>query len=52
MSLKDTSIKSTTKRVLNELVIALNEYSKEYPNISLETALQSHKGDERDALKF
>jgi hypothetical protein len=43
MFLKNTTIKSTTKRVLNELIVALNEYSKECPNISLATALQSHK---------
>ena len=43
MLFKKTTIKSTTKRVLNELVVALNEYSKECPSIPLTTALQSQK---------
>jgi hypothetical protein len=41
MSLKDTSIRSTAKRVLKEIMIAFNEFGQEYPNMPIVTVLQS-----------
>jgi hypothetical protein len=41
MLLKNTTIKSTAKRVLKEIIIAINEFRQEYPNMPIETTLQS-----------
>jgi hypothetical protein len=41
MFLKDTSIRSTAKRVLTEIMIAFNEFGQEYPDMPIVTVLQS-----------
>src|SRR3989339_621897 len=43
MLLKNITIKSTAKRVLKEIIIAVNEFRQEYPNMPIETILQSKK---------
>lgn len=39
--LKNMTIKTNTKRILKELIMVLNNFMQENPNMSLETILQS-----------